>query len=113
MCVREKVRIAVLAASPLSTMDLLFDSNKACMNEKSHHLTDVSATQGDKQGRAGGGRRGGRLAGGKEEGCVFSSATPFQDHGTVAGRQAGSQRANKPKNPSLFFPRLCASRRKK
>ena len=37
----------------LSTMDCLFDFNKARMNEKSHHLTDVSAAQGDKQGRVG------------------------------------------------------------
>ena len=42
----------------LSTMDCLFDFNKARMNEKSHHLTDVSATQGDKQGRAEGRKEG-------------------------------------------------------
>lgn len=40
----------------LSTMDCLFDFNKACMNEKSHHLTNVSAMQGDKQGGAEGRR---------------------------------------------------------
>lgn len=50
------------------------------MNEESHRLTDVSATQGDKQGRAGGRKEGGgregerevgeRLGGGKEEECV-------------------------------------------
>lgn len=54
------------------------------MNEKSHHLTD--ATQGDKQGRAAGGREGvggrGKERGWQEEKkrvcvCVFSSATPF------------------------------------
>lgn len=102
-------------------MDFLFDFNKACMNEESHRLTDVSATQGDKQGRAGGrkeggGRERGRWERGWEEEkkksvcvCVFSSATPFQVHGTVGF----SQRANKPpkkrKKKTLFlFPRPCA-----
>lgn len=34
----------------LSTMDCLFNFNKACMNEKPNHLTNVSAAGGDKQG---------------------------------------------------------------
>lgn len=83
-------------------MDCLFDFNKARMNEKSHHLTDVSATPGDKQGRAGGRKEeGGRGKEEKKEGVFFfffffSSATPFQVHRTVPG----SQQANKPpKNP--------------
>lgn len=45
---------------PSSTMDFLFDFNNACMNEKSHHSADVSATRGDKQGRAAGESREGR-----------------------------------------------------
>lgn len=32
-------------------MDCLFDFNKGCMNEKSNHLMNVSAKQGDKQRR--------------------------------------------------------------
>lgn len=48
-------------------MDFLFDFNKACMNEESHRLTDVSATQGDKQGRAGGRKEGGGRDGGRWE----------------------------------------------
>lgn len=42
------------------------------MNEKSHHLTDVSATPGDKQGRAGGRKEeGGREEEEKKEGVFF------------------------------------------
>ena len=65
-------------------MDCLFDFNKACMNEKSHHLTNVSAMQGDKQGRAEGTRgekgrgRGGPGREGKEERAAFLSCVrPF------------------------------------
>lgn len=78
------------------------------MNEKSHHSTDVSATQGDKQGRAGGGRREEGERGwqeGKKRVCVFSSATPFQDHGTVAGRQgvSGQTKQKRQKKKQVFF----------
>lgn len=38
-------------------MDWLFDFNKAHMNEKSNHLTNGSAKQGDKQAREKGERR--------------------------------------------------------
>lgn len=69
----------------LSTTDCLFDSNKACMNEKSRHLTNVSAIRGDKQGRAGGEERKGEERRGEEKGWAgkeervffFSCGRPF------------------------------------
>lgn len=103
-------------------MDFLFDFNKACMNEESHRLTDVSATQGDKQGRAGGRKEGGgrergrevgeRLGGGKEEECVcvflaqrllFRSTELWQ---AVSGQTNPPQKRKK-KNTFSFSTSLC------
>lgn len=80
MCVRGFYSLSVKSLScrvSLSTMDCLFDFNKACMNEKSHHLTDVSAMQGDKQGRAGGQRVRGEMREGGEV-VFFSCGRPFR-----------------------------------
>lgn len=73
-------------------MDCLFDSDKDCMNEKSHHLTNVSAMQGDKQRRAEGkrerrdeGRK--RRRSGREGGeGFFELWEAFQFYRTVPSR---------------------------
>lgn len=58
----------------LSTMDCLFDFNKACMNEKSNHLTNVSATRADKEGRVEGERE---VKRGRGVGFSLSRGRPF------------------------------------
>ncbi len=87
----------------LSTMDCLFDFNKACMSEKSHHLTNVSAMQGDKQGGAEGRReRERRNEGRKGRRGFLSCGRPFSS--TELCQAVSGQKRNNHHSLSL---RLC------